>query len=160
MPNLSVRSGRLLVATISALVTLGALLSPVPATPAGPATDPTRPQYHFTPPANWMNDPNGLVYYQGEYHLFYQYYPGGYEVGDEFRDKLRWGPMHWGHAVSTDLVRWQHLPVALYPDTHPESGPEGSVVRGMCGRAALSSTGITPAASSRATSHRSSRSSL
>jgi fructan beta-fructosidase len=131
MPNISVRSGRLLVATISALVTSGALLSPVPATAAGPATDPTRPQYHFTPPANWMNDPNGLVYYQGEYHLFYQYYPGGYEVGDEFRDRLRWGPMHWGHAVSTDLVRWQHLPIALYPDTHPESGPEGAVVQGM-----------------------------
>jgi fructan beta-fructosidase len=66
-----------------------------------------RPQFHFSPEANWMNDPNGMVYFEGEYHLFYQYYP----------DSNVWGPMHWGHAVSTDLVRWQHLPVALYPDS-------------------------------------------
>lgn len=65
-----------------------------------------RPQYHFTPEANWMNDPNGMVYYEGEYHLFYQYYP----------DSTVWGPMHWGHAVSEDMVHWEHLPIALYPD--------------------------------------------
>lgn len=66
-----------------------------------------RPQYHFSPAENWMNDPNGMVYYDGEYHLFYQYYPDG----------NKWGPMHWGHAVSTDLVHWEHLPIALYPDS-------------------------------------------
>lgn len=66
-----------------------------------------RPQFHFSPEANWMNDPNGMVYYEGEYHLFYQYYPDGNV----------WGPMHWGHAVSEDLVHWEHLQIALYPDS-------------------------------------------
>ena len=66
-----------------------------------------RPQYHYTPKEMWMNDPNGMVYYEGEYHLFYQYYP----------DSTVWGPMHWGHAVSKDLVHWEYLPIALYPDT-------------------------------------------
>ena len=69
-------------------------------------TEPHRPQFHFSPEANWMNDPNGMVYYDGEYHLFYQYYP----------DSTVWGPMHCGHAVSPDMVKWEHLPIALYPD--------------------------------------------
>ncbi len=66
-----------------------------------------RPQFHFSPQKNWMNDPNGLVYYEGEYHLFYQHYP----------DSNVWGPMHWGHAISQDLIHWEHLPIALFPDS-------------------------------------------
>lgn len=65
-----------------------------------------RPQIHFSPSAMWMNDPNGMVFHNGEYHLFYQYYP---------KDTV-WGPMHWGHAISRDLVRWRNMPIALEPD--------------------------------------------
>lgn len=70
--------------------------------------EPYRPQWHFSPKEKWMNDPNGLVYYKGVYHLFYQYYP----------EDIVWGPMHWGHAVSKDLLHWEHKPIALYPDGH------------------------------------------
>jgi fructan beta-fructosidase len=66
-----------------------------------------RPQIHFSPKEHWINDPNGMVYYKGVYHLFFQYYP----------QATVWGPMHWGHATSKDLIHWQQQPIALYPDT-------------------------------------------
>ena len=69
--------------------------------------EPHRPQIHFSPLSGWMNDPNGMVYHNGIYHLFFQHYP----------DSTVWGPMHWGHATSKDLVHWEELPIALYPDT-------------------------------------------
>ena len=66
-----------------------------------------RPQFHFSPPQQWMNDPNGMVFQDGVYHLFYQHYP----------DSNVWGPMHWGHATSEDMIHWAHQPIALYPDS-------------------------------------------
>jgi sucrose-6-phosphate hydrolase SacC (GH32 family) len=81
--------------------------------PPPPAANPSfyheqyRPQFHFSPREKWMNDPNGLVKFDGVYHLFFQYYP----------DDIVWGPMHWGHATSRDLVHWQQQPIALYPDS-------------------------------------------
>src|ERR1700684_3357364 len=66
-----------------------------------------RPQFHFSPAINWTNDPNGLVYYKGEYHLFYQYNPYGNV----------WGHMSWAHATSKDLVHWKNLPLAIPEDS-------------------------------------------
>ena len=68
--------------------------------------EPFRPQFHFSPEKKWMNDPNGMVYYKGIYHLFYQYYP----------NDIVWGPMHWGHTTSTDLIHWTSKKIALFPD--------------------------------------------
>ena len=72
-----------------------------------------RPAYHMTPYVGWLNDPNGFSYYKGKYHQFYQYNP--YDV--------RWAPMHWGHAVSSDLLHWEYLPCALAPDSPADNGP-------------------------------------
>ncbi|MDR0266245.1 MAG: glycoside hydrolase family 32 protein [Sphingobacterium sp.] len=66
-----------------------------------------RPIYHFTPKHGWMNDPNGMVYLNGNYHLFFQHNP----------EKPVWGPMHWGHAISKDLIHWDEQKIALYPDS-------------------------------------------
>jgi sucrose-6-phosphate hydrolase SacC (GH32 family) len=71
--------------------------------PAVSEAEAWRPRYHYTPQRNWMNDPNGLVLFDGEYHLYYQYNPQG----------AQWGHISWGHAVSSDLVSWQELPVAI-----------------------------------------------
>lgn len=66
-----------------------------------------RDQYHYSVKDGWANDPNGIVYFKGKYHLFYQFY-----------DDIKWGPMHWAHAVSTDMIHWEEKPVALYPDVN------------------------------------------
>jgi beta-fructofuranosidase len=69
------------------------------------AADPLRPQFHLLPAANWMNDPNGPIYVDGTYHMFFQYNPNG----------AFWGTMHWGHATSPDMIHWKHQPIAMAP---------------------------------------------
>jgi len=104
---------------------------------AGSGADPWRPAYHFAPPFGWMNDPNGLVQFRGTYHLFYQHHPFGVD----------WGPMHWGHATSPDLVGWAHQPIALAPS--PDGPDAGGCFSGSAvddgGRLSLVYTGHGPA---------------
>ncbi|MET7489903.1 GH32 C-terminal domain-containing protein [Streptomyces sp. NPDC005538] len=110
------RPRRRLLTALTVLAGLGLLA----ATPAAADTlyqEQYRPQFHFTPAQNWMNDPNGLIWYKGRYHLFFQYNPSG----------NTWGNMSWGHAVSTDLVHWEQLPVAI-PQDDDEMVFSGSVV--------------------------------
>ena len=93
-----------------------------------------RPLFHLTPYVGWMNDPNGFCFYQGAYHLFYQYYP--YDTV--------WGPMHWGHAVSTDLLHWEHRPCAIAPDTDADAKGcfSGTATTAPDGRLLLLYTGV------------------
>lgn len=76
------------------------------------------PKFHVYGQKGWINDPNGLIYYKNQYHVFYQYYP--YDV--------KWGPMHWGHAVSDDLRHWTYLPIALKPDEQDDGCFSGSSI--------------------------------
>ncbi len=96
--------------------------------------DSDRPSFHLSSRVGWMNDPNGFSYYQGKYHLFYQYYP--YES--------KWGPMHWGHAVSEDLLHWEYLPAAIAPDSLADKDGcfSGSAVELPDGRHLLMYTGV------------------
>lgn len=94
-------------AATSALVAANRMLPAAPWPPPASrlAADPLRPAFHLLPPQGWMNDPNGPIYYHGQYHMFYQFNPGA----------AVWGNMHWGHAISPDMIHWRHLPVALAP---------------------------------------------
>ncbi len=93
-----------------------------------------RPAFHLTPPIGWMNDPNGFSYYQGEYHLFFQYHPYSTE----------WGPMHWGHVKTRDFLHWERLPAALAPDETYDMGGcfSGGAATLPDGRHLLAYTGI------------------
>ena len=96
--------------------------------------DTSRPLFHLSPRAGWMNDPNGFSFYNGEYHLFYQYHPYN----------SHWGPMHWGHAVSKDLLHWKYLPAALAPDMEYDRDGcfSGSAITLDDGRHMLMYTGV------------------
>ena len=111
--------------TMGALVATGSLLALVAAGCVAPASmskesgntfqERYRPQFHYTMPKGWINDPIGLVYYRGEYHLFNDHNP----FSRNFPDGLTDGEQsHWSHAVSTDLAHWKHMPIAVYPDAN------------------------------------------
>lgn len=93
-----------------------------------------KPAFHLAPWVGWMNDPNGFSYYKGQYHMFYQYHPY-----DSF-----WGPMHWGHAVSKDLLHWEYMPAALAPDEYYDKDGvfSGSAIELKDGRQLLIYTGV------------------
>lgn len=93
-------------------------MTDTPATPTQSIKDHNRPSFHYLPPANWMNDPNGVIQWNDRYHLFYQYNPNAAYHAD----------MHWGHAVSDDLIHWEVLPVAMAPT--PGTADEGGIFSG------------------------------
>lgn len=98
------------------------------------SADPDRPLVHFHAPAQWMNDPNGPIFYKGWYHLFYQLHPFGAESGTKY----------WGHARSRDLVRWEERPIALWPSKEQGESEvwSGSIVLGLKGKPVLFYTSI------------------
>lgn len=95
-----------------------------------------RPAFHLTPPAGWLNDPNGFSFYGGQYHLFFQYNPYA----------AHWDKMHWGHAVTSDFLKWTYLPAVLAPDSFLDEGGcfSGSAIELEDGRQLLMYTGLTP----------------
>ncbi len=97
-------------------------------------TEEMRPLFHLSPRVGWMNDPNGFSMYKGKYHMFYQYYPY----------KSQWGPMHWGHAVSDDMLTWKPLPCAIAPDEPYDNAGcfSGSAIELPDGRQLLMYTGV------------------
>jgi beta-fructofuranosidase len=107
------------------------------------AADPLRPQFHLLPAKNWMNDPNGPIYWNSRYHMFFQYNPSA----------AVWGNMHWAHAVSPDMIHWRHLPVALAPT--PDGADADGCFTGSAvddhGAVAIVYTGVKAAAPEQAT---------
>ena len=95
-----------------------------------------RPAFHLTPPTGWLNDPNGFSFYDGKYHQFFQYNPYA----------SHWDKMHWGHAVTDDLLKWTYCPAVLAPDSILDEGGcfSGSAVELEDGRQLLMYTGLTP----------------
>src|SRR5918995_6893648 len=107
---------RTAIAVVAAAALAAAIMGPMPAiadegVPSDPAAEQYRPYLHFSPERNWMNDPNGMVYENGTWHLFFQHNPYG----------TRWGNMSWGHATSTDLLHWEEQPLAI-PQTFDQEG--------------------------------------
>jgi beta-fructofuranosidase len=136
---------RQLLARSAALAATTALRSPLFAevSAADLANDPRRPQYHLLPARNWMNDPNGPIFWSGQYHMFFQYNPHAAVAAD----------MHWGHAVSPDMVHWSHLPIALAPTP---GGPDAAgcwTGSALCDgdRVAILYTGVVSAPENQAT---------